>query len=260
MKEQGGGPHSPPESRYHLLDSKQSGESMVYSPACASIDLTPDSGAVRAAPYREVAGGNLNPHCTLQSPANPGVMGGQHTTPAAFMGTSQRCLSGAFSASPMGDAGSQMPEVFPRGSRSVGSVISDLSGHPPHQKGAGTASSGSSVDRRSAAEPRLLWSDLDVSGASTTSSQQGQSAFTDTATPRGKSGGPTHRGVSGHGGYGGGGKSTNCSPEKEMEMQEEEEEEEEARDILAVCRHGDTLGIAAVSKCLTLSRERSCRH
>lgn len=229
---------------------------MIYSPAGASIDLTPDPGAVRATPYRTAGGSNSNLRSGLQSPPTSGVMGGQHTTPAAFMGTSQRRLSSAFSASPMGNAGSHMPEVLPRGSRSVGSIISDLSGRRPHQNGAGTASSGASVDRRSAAEPRLLWSDLDVSGASTTSSQQGPGAFMDTAAPRSQGCGPTHREVSGQGGYGGGGKRTSCSPEKEMEVQEEEDEEEEARDILAVCRHGDTLGIAAVSNCLTLSRDR----
>lgn len=246
MKGLGGDPHSPAENRYHLIDSNQSGEAMVYSPACASVDLTQPPAAVGATPCRAIGSSNSNLPSRFQSPATSEIVGGQHTTPAVFMGTSQRRVSGAFSASPMRNASSHMPEVHPRGSRSVGSVISDLSGRRANQKGAGTASSGASIDRRSAAEPRLLWSDLDVSGASSTPSQEGRGGFMDTATPRGKGSGHLHREVSVQGGYGGGGEGNSCSPEKEVDAQEDDEEEE-ARDILAVCRHGDTLGIAAVS-------------
>lgn len=248
MKGQGGEPHSPAEGRYHLFDSDQSGEAMVHSPSCASIGLTQTPAAFRATPHGVSGGSSRNLHSRFQSPANPVAMGEHHTTPAAFMGTSQRCLSGAFSASPLGNAGNNMSQAHHRGSRSAESVISDLSGRRPHQKGDGTASSGASVDRRSAAEPRLLWSDLDVSGASTTSSQQGPDAVVNTATSKGKGFEQSRRGASVQGGHGGGEGGASCSPEKEVGRQEEEDEDEEARDILAVCRHGDTLGIAAVSK------------
>ena len=248
MKGQGGEPHSRAERRYHLLDSDQSGEAVVYSPACASIDMTLTPAAVRAAPYGGTGGSSSSGlHSTFHSPANPVAMGEQHTTPTSFMGTSQRCLGGAFSASPLGSTDSNTSQVQHRGSRSVGSVISDLSGRRPLQKGAGTASSGASVDRRSAAEPRLLWSDLDVSGASAASSQQRPDAFGDTATSKGKGYEQSRRGPSGQGGYGRDEGGASCSPEKDMGRQEDEDEDEEARDILAVCRHGDTLGIAAVS-------------
>lgn len=291
-----GHPHSPSTNRYNHFDSDQQSAEMVYSPASASINQAQESPAgLRATPLPSREAGGPQVHSRLPStPISDAQAMRVLQTPASFMGTSsQRRLSGAFSASPMRGSASHMPEVQLRGSRSVGSTTSDFSGpplgqprvsrslrsvvsgspgrvRPPHQKGVGTASSrGASVDRRSAAEPRLLWSDLDVSCASTpstegrgdsrteldasgasASSQQGLGgARVDPATPSGKCE-QNHPGEVAGRGYGGGeARSRGLSPEKKMEIEDEEEEEgdEEARDILAVCRHGDTLGIAAVS-------------
>lgn len=113
----------------------------------------------------------------------------------------------------------------------------------------------STADRRSAAEPRVLWSEL--SGASALPVQherggerQGEGGnnisgpvAAGQATISLREGNTSVEGV----GVGVGVSSSSVLHGNEgAEEQEDEEEEEETRSILAVCRHGDRLGVAAV--------------
>lgn len=111
----------------------------------------------------------------------------------------------------------------------------------------------STADRRSAAEPRVLWSELAGASALSVQPERGGGrrgeggSGTSGAVAAGRATFSLKEGntpVEGEGTWGV--SSSVLHRDEGAEEQEDEEEEEETRNILAVCRHGDRLGVAAV--------------
>lgn len=129
-------------------------------------------------------------------------------------------------------------------SQSLESVITEAAMRRSQQKDMDVVRRGAPRDRRSAAEPRLLWSELDESSSSS-SEKRGTGAVGE--APEKENGQSQIRRL------------TQVDPTTSGIINDSSEngrdEEDEARDILAVCRHGDRLGVAAVSTAF-VRRER----
>lgn len=111
---------------------------------------------------------------------------------------------------------------------------------------AGSGRNNATADcRRSVAEPRLLWSDLDgTTCVSSSSHQGGRTAMADAAGRNIISGQPQDENMAIE-------RAANVEGVVNESAGDEEGggEVEETRNILAVCRHGDKLGVAAVRHC-----------
>lgn len=117
--------------------------------------------------------------------------------------------------------------------QSIGSVIAEVAAHRSHRRDPNHGHHETS-DERLMAEPRTLRSEMDASASPPLRDRRDSSLV--------GSGGVRKRlelgGEDVEDGIGG---TSDLSPENRLEM-----EEEQSTAILAVCRHGDTLGLAAV--------------
>lgn len=135
------------------------------------------------------------------------------------------------------------------------------SGRRSRQEDMEVMSRGASVERRAATQPRLLWSDLVDDGAEKSPQEQRKMKQGTHSTSNALGFPSAHSHLTRLVGGGGGTlkeaevdappgipqKCGNGDKNDDEEQDEEEEEEGESRDILAVCRHRDRLGVAAVS-------------